>query len=270
MKLQTATFPFQLLTDCFSGTAEGKHADHSILRVPPIRGHIRMWHSKVFGTNSCNEIWGSTAGEGAGSRVGIRFVEIPKRSSEKSQILPHNLEKSALRKSVPADTSATLELARLPLCTNDQWDKAQRATKLWLLLGTLGLRSSRAAGSVWPIHTPDQPWVPKTVQELGNTLADLGRTGYTVALVGKGLGKDAQTLRATASDTVSDTQLFGSIKPRRIPSPTRFKVIDLANDGGLCLLAIGPTPQLLQQAEVALRKKHDNHRWAPMSPWLSL
>ena len=268
MKLQTATFPFQLLTDCFSGTAEGKNADHSVLRVPPIRGHIRLWHSKVFGAPSCNEIWGSTAGEGAGSRVGIRLVEIPNRSSEKSQILPH--KNQGAQRSVPAGTSATLELTRLPLCTNDQWNKAQRATKLWLLLGTLGLRSSRAAGSFWPIHAPDQPWVPKTVQELVNTLADLGRANYSVALIGKGLGKDAQTLRATASDTVSDTQLFGSIKPRRVPSPTRFKVIDLANDGGLCLVAIGPTPQLLQQAEAALRKKHDNHRWEPLSPWLSL
>ncbi|MEI6715604.1 MAG: hypothetical protein WCO60_17745 [Verrucomicrobiota bacterium] len=264
MKLQTATFPFQLLTDCFSGTAGGKEADHSILRVPPIRGHIRLWHSKVFGANSCNEIWGSTAGNGAGSRVGIRLVEIPKPSSTRSQILPH--KNQGPHKSVQAGTSATLEITRFPLCSDDQWNTAQRATKLWLVLGTLGLRSSRAAGSIWPMHLSEQNWIPKTAQELGEALTTLGRANYSVSLIGKGMGMDAQTLRTTASDTVSDLRLFGSIKPRT-PSPTRFKVIVLPNDGGLCLLAIGPTPELLLQAEDALRKKSDNRRWAPLRPW---
>jgi hypothetical protein len=89
MKLQTATFPFEFLTDCFSGTAEGKNATLSELRVPPIRGHVRMWHVATFGIASCNETWGSTAGDGAGSRVAMKITKLPRTSTTCSDILPH-------------------------------------------------------------------------------------------------------------------------------------------------------------------------------------
>ena len=244
MKLPTATFTFEFLTDCFSGTAEGKNATHSELRVPPIRGHIRMWHVAAFGSTSCGQIWGSTAGDGTGSCVSVRLTEHPgKTNGEKSELLPHELKKSSLRHALPAGSRATLELTRLPLCNNEQWDKAQKAVKLWLLLGTLGLRSARAAGSVWPLDT----WAPQDETALRNELAAVGYS-HIVQLGDASIVKHASLkhepderfkLRCAASDTVNGySQYFGDIKPARKPSPLKIKVIRLGTDYRLLLTGL--------------------------------
>jgi hypothetical protein len=251
MKLQTATFSFEFLTDCFSGTAEGKNATHSELRVPPIRGHVRMWHVAAFGIASCNEIWGSTAGDGAGSRVAMKLTKQPgKTTGEKSELLPHELKKSSLRHALPAGSRATLELTRLPLCANDQWVRAQRAVKLWLLLGTLGLRSARAAGSVWPIDNVTEPWVPKDEAALRKELSNLGYSKIVqfadASILDHSMIKrehsDAAKLRCAASDTVNGSpQYFGDIKPARKPSPLKMKVIRLGTDYRLLLTGLAST-----------------------------
>ena len=57
MNLQTETLSFRFLTPCFSGTAEGKEASASELRVPAIRGHIRFWHRAAFAADSTNRVW---------------------------------------------------------------------------------------------------------------------------------------------------------------------------------------------------------------------
>lgn len=259
MKLPAATFTFEFLTDCFSGTAEGKEARESILRVPPIRGHVRAWHAHAFGPASCNEIWGSTAGNGSGSFVAMRLIAPPPPSEHRSDILPHK-DRGGSRAALIAGTRASLELTRLPLCDNGQWAKAQAAVRLWLLLGGLGLRSARAAGSVWPVE-------PSPPADAGAFRAELGRLGLqrtAVALIGEGAGKLATDLRQTASDTVNDRAVFGQSNPRT-PSPVRFKVIRLGD--GDCLLAHAPDAQCLTNAETLLNNKPSPARWRAMGPW---
>ena len=280
MKLQTATFPFEFLTDCFSGTAEGKLATQSELRVPPIRGHVRMWHVSAFGIDSCNEIWGSTAGDGAGSRVAMKLTELPPPSTVGSDVLPHkdNERQRGSRPALVAGSRAALELTRLPLCDDTQWDRAQDAVKLWLLLGTLGLRSARAAGSVWPIDDAKVPWVPTDAAALKKRLTTLGLKNNSVALIGVGKTKTAADLRTTASDTVSDRAVFGGIN-ERAPSPTRFKVILLGAEN--CLVATAPhrstvmspgkTMTLIQRAEDLLNnRKPQPVRWHALGSWIHL
>lgn len=277
MKLDTATFPFQFLTDCFSGTAEGKNATHSDLRVPPIRGHVRMWHISAFGAASCNETWGSTAGDGVGSRIGMKLTSQPPLSNQKSEVLPHkeNSNQRGSRPALIAGDQATLELTRLPLCNNDQWIRAKNAVKLWLLLGTLGLRSARAAGSVWPVDEPANHWVPNDPDEMSAIINNLGLSNQSIAIIGLGKEKSPSELRHTASDTVSNSEVFGAIKPTRIPSPTRFKVVKFGDE--FCLLAHatrqikvirqGETESLLQRAESFLNKKHQPARWKDLGAW---
>lgn len=262
MKLPTVTYEFEFLTDCFSGTAEGKEARHSELRVPPIRGHVRMWHNMAFGAESCHAVWGNTSGDGTGSRVAMRFLELPPVSKELSEVLPHKNKQGGKRPALPAGTRATLELTRLPHCTAAQWEIAQKATKLWLLLGTLGLRSARAAGSVWPVAD----WVPADAKALRDILASLGLKNLEVALIGEAADKTAAELRATASDTVANHRdVFGdSGKNSRLPSPTCFKVIRLGPS--LCLLAHAPRG-ILAQAQTLLQQKPAPKRWLELGEW---
>ncbi len=263
MKLSAATFEFEFLTDCFSGTAEGKEARESELRVPPIRGHVRLWHIAAFGARSCAEVWSSTAGEGAGSRVGLRLAAAPPPSANPSALLPHKDRQGGARPALEAGTRATLELTRLPLCRDDHWAKAQAAVRLWLLLGTLGLRSNRAAGSVWPADPPADAATLKA------ELTRLGLTRTAVALIGTGAGKSAADLRTTASDTVEDRRgdVFGQSSPRK-PSPVRFKVVRLGDS--FALLANAPEAGLLARAEEMLMRKPRPERWRALGAWLRL
>jgi hypothetical protein len=148
-------------------------------------------------------------------------------------------------------------LVRLPLCSNEEWDKAQKAVRLWLLLGCLGLRSNRAAGSVWPA---DPPQTPKDFRQAIN---DLGLPRLQIALIGLGRHRNASDLREAASDTVSQAHIFGTLKPRT-PSPTKFKVVSFQE--GPCLVAIAPEkgPDFVKQAERALCGKS---RWQALGAW---
>ncbi|MGB9601186.1 MAG: RAMP superfamily CRISPR-associated protein [Limisphaerales bacterium] len=267
MNIQTVSFRFKLLTPCFSGTAMGKHGGAE-MRVPPIRGHIRFWHRVLYSAESCNEVWGSASGEtGNASKVAVRLFNDGTISEKKFSILPHKDKGKGTGNAIPRGEEFEFELQRLVGCSDDNWRKAQNATKLWLLLGSLGLRSNRAAGSVWPVEN----WTPKNKDELTNQINQLGLKAYSIALIGKKSNNDSETLRETASDTIRNrahSNIFGSISPRK-PSPTKFKVIEL--EDGLYLLALAPkkTEQrlILEEAERLLNMKPDPARWRGLGKW---
>lgn len=274
MRLPTQTFSFTLLTPCFSGTALGKAANHAVMRIPPIRGHVRSWHRGLFGASSANSIWGSTDGQNAhASRVGLYFASSPIEGTKKAKLLPHanpqsrdNQERRKAESSAPAipeGTSFALILQRYPACTNDDWGKAIKAMKCWLLLGGLGLRSNRAAGSVWPLDN----WAPKTPEALKAILQEIGvRT--TVQIAGWDNNFSPAQLRETASDTIGGTgrnhPRFGGIRPRQ-PSPTKFKVIRLGDRHALLI-----TGSALEAAYQELLGKSNNSRWLALDPWRAL
>lgn len=256
--LPTHTFEFEFLTPCFSGTAEGKNAEASVLRIPPIRGHIRMWHARLFGAADANSVWGSTAGDGCGSKVGVALHAIPPASTTKAEILPHkdNPNHRGPRVALTTGSPAALTLTRLPGCTGSQWECAEKATKLWLILGTLGLRSARAAGSVWP----SGDWVPQDAAALKSTLTKLGyklpvQQVDAAILNDTSLDRertDALKLRRAASDTVGgNPRLFGGIKPERQPSPLKMKVARFSS--GPVLLLTGLSSADMTAAHNALR-----------------
>ena len=242
--LPTLTFDVEFLTPCFSGTAEGNApGTPSVLRVPPIRGHIRMWHITLFGASDANAVWGSTAGTGCGSKVAAALTAVPMPSTEKASILPHKGSRGGSRAVLPAGSSARIVLTRLPGCTAEEWDHAEKAARLWLLLGTLGLRANRAAGSVWPAGD----WVPKDVPGLKAALAALG-CKQVVQMADPSLvkdprlaheEKDTMRCREAASDTVGGSpQFFGDIRPSRKPSPLKMKVARLGGTAVVLLTGL--------------------------------
>ena len=161
MKLPTAEFTFRLLTPCFCGGADNQAAAE--MRVPSIRGQVRWWHRRLMDVAAVNRIWG-VADEACvfPSKVALwvdpPFDRVPSRIET---ILPHKPNRSGKRPALPADTDFTLTLQRLPQCSPEDWKAALGAVKLWLLLGGLGLRCNRAAGSVWPLSWPYDPTKPE-------------------------------------------------------------------------------------------------------------
>lgn len=277
MTLTSQPFVFTLLTPCFSGTAYGKDGMVAAMRIPPIRGHVREWHRVLFGATSAHRSWGGTAGaEAATSKVGLRFAdEIANQQTPepKAMTLPHKAGDST-RASLKTDQHYRLVLQRLIGCTSDDWTAAQKAAKLWLFLGCVGLRANRAAGSVWPADL----WAPQDETALHTELTSLGLTGWEVALIGQGKGKTPTDLREAASDTLNGhPEIFGDIPDKnrtgskRIPSPLKLKVVRLGNH--FCLLAAarriaittaaGPL-SVLRQAESLLSPKP---RWTALGAW---
>jgi len=272
MQLQYVDYKFKLLTPCFSGTALGRLDNHAEMRIPPIRGHIRFWHRALFDCHDCNRVWGSASGQsGHGSLVALRFVGTLSnmKADPDPAILPHknDSKQRGRRPALACGESFDLRLHRLVGCTDQDWDHAQRALKLWLLLGGLGLRSNRAAGSVWP----DADWAPKNTDDLKRILKQLDLKNCEVAIIGMNVGKTPDELRITASDTISGNphrNIFGGIQPRQ-PSPVKFKVIKF--DNCHCLLACAPCNNgqnsILREAQRLLKEKPAPQRWLALGKW---
>jgi hypothetical protein len=237
MILPTENYSFKFLTACFCGGADNQSGPAE-MRVPSIRGQVRAWHRELAGSGAVNRIWGSTDGEACASRVGLMYDTsiTPRQAQPKPHILPH--KNQGPRPALSVGQSFNLTLQRLVGCSSGDWTTAQNAIKVWLLIGCLGLRANRAAGSVWPLD-PDQKerkWVPQTLAQLGETLRNLGLR-WPMQLIETPAGTTAEELRRLASDTVKGhPNLFGDINPR-IPSPTKFKVIELAGQPHLLVTA---------------------------------
>ena len=264
MILPTEPYSFKLLTACFCGGADNQAAPAE-MRVPSIRGQVRAWHREVSGVETVNRIWGSTAGEAGASRVALVWDASapPRQAQPKPFILPHKHQ--GPRPALSAGQSFTLTLQRLVGCSTGDWTAAQNAIKLLLLIGCLGLRANRAAGSVWPLdlNQEDRKWVPQTPEQLGKALRNLGFR-WPVQLVSTPIGTKPEELRRLASDTVKGhSGLFGEIK-QRIPSPTKFKVIEL--DGQPRLLVTAPPSVNLAAARYALAgpTKAGQFPWQPL------
>ncbi len=270
MKLKSIDYPFVLLTSAMNGGAQGEKGPAEV-RIASIRGQVRAWHSRIGLSPACDEVWGcATDGAVTASRVALSLLPHPpiQQLEQPAFILPHH-DGGGTRPAVKRDQTFTLRLTRLIGCTAAHWEAAQKALKIWLLLGGFGLRSARAAGSVWPLGA----WVPTDETTLRSTLLTLGLRNVSVATAGLSAGADAGTLRKTASDTVEEIAVFGSIRPRT-PSPTKFKVARLAT--GHCLIVTadqrpvpirGVTKPMIQHAEFMLNNKPQPARWAALGTW---
>jgi len=251
MNLLTKEYPFVFLSACFSGTWKGKEADQSELRVPAIRGHLRLWHRALFNNDDANRVWGSTAGnDGSGSHVGIMLKNPPPASTETAYTLPHkeNDRLRGPRAALPAGTKATLVLQRLPGCTKDDWEHAQKAACLWLLLGSLGYRSNRAAGSVWR----DDVSAPATPAALRQELTTLG-CRWAINLAPASIGTNWELLRRAASDTPNNRDNYGAANNPRTPSPTKLKIVRFGTE--LRLIVFAKETSRLASAKIAMVQK---------------
>lgn len=244
MKLTQETYSFILLTPAMIGGANGKNGNAE-MRIASIRGQVRWWHRKANFSPGCNEVWGQTEPNVIASKVSLALEPCLDTEHCDADILPHDLKKSGRpRDAISPGVSHTLTLRRLVGCTNDQWKTAQKAVKLWLLLGGLGLRVNRAAGSVWPVDD----WAPDDAASLRTLLEELGYN-YPVRLADPSSEASPQNLRRAASDTVSEPRYFGGINPRK-SSPLKMKVALLGDS--LRLLLTGLSDVNMNAARQAL------------------
>lgn len=262
MKLKTSIHKFKLLTSSFCRGALNGPGDQAEMRAPSIRGQIRQWHREMpfdGGGKRADEIvdlvWGSAGnGDGCSSKISLSVSPLETSTNQEST-LPHSNERAKVNNRLSAlpasDLEYTLEMRWMPMCDKRIWEEAERAVKLWLLLGGVGLRVNRAAGSVWPLGE----WAPKTTAELKSSLTAL-RCRWPVMLADHSLGETAAELRKEASNTLDgNPDVFGSIRPR-VSSPLKMKVAQI--DGRPRLLITAQSHAVLCRAKALLAEAARN------------
>lgn len=256
MTERTKDYNIELLTPCFCHGEDSRNNPE--IRVASIRGQIREWR-RMRGREkyAIEDVWGGDKNSMKASKIGL---ELPwdTASTPSEPLLPH--KGSPKRDAIPHTTTFMLKLRRLVGCTDTLWAEAKRDVQTWLLLGCLGQRANRAAGSVWRLD-----WRFASIEDFRKQLLSVQiPQNWDVRLCDQAFD-DAEEVRTVASDTVRNQKYFGDIprkedrNSKRLPSPTKMKVIRVGNAYRLLLMA--KTSDLLDDAIECLKAKPSPERW---------
>jgi hypothetical protein len=244
-----STFRLEFITPLFS---RGAYDNRPEIRPASIRGQLHWWFRALGGTYTDEKsIFGGVHSGATASKVVVRVRHEP-LSGEWIPTLPHkpagrtpqdgpNAPRIAVREGQAFDLYILPRLGGLAGRLQPAFD---RTLETWLLLGTLGLRSTRAAGSfLWsPVNeTPLQP--PATFEKY------LARC--TTLLKGAPLRFDLLTESYLSSEAarrvVSDTlggrndrpgqedlgrlhDPLGRVFGGRKTSPLRFRIVSIGGE----------------------------------------
>jgi hypothetical protein len=134
--------------------------------------------------------------------------------------------------------------------------RLERATDTWLLLGAVGQRANRGAGSVWPEDAPvaEAEFTTKARQLLDGTQLKMA--------VLPGAYQDEKLLRSDAGDFLASEAFariqtpFGAVNPGRKPSQLRLSAARLNRELRLIAIWDGrfePFQNLQQGVEILAR-----------------
>ena len=249
----------EVITPLFN---RGAYQESPEVRVPSIRGMVRGWFRALGGPPAEEkQVFGgmkSFAGTNMvnASQLVFRVTNVnAKTATPQVPTLPHKSSSEASPKAafVPGATFSLQVFTRFGDLDARLESKVINALEVWLLLGALGLRANRSGGNVWPRGAG----APATSADLRASLTKFG-CRWPVRLAGLDVGSTLDELRKAATDTVAGTPaVFGCIKPYRMGSPLKFKIIRLDNQ--LRLIAYAADDQVLNQAQGLLK----GHRCKP-------
>ena len=221
IQLETHSAGFRFLTPGIIGGVDNRNpAAPAELRVPSVRGMFRWWHHAVHGATSMKHLWGDAHQQATASRIAVRLTAGPSFSSISplAELLPHK-PGGGQRPAFPAGPQEyKLELVRLPACADaEEWKRAKDICRLWVLLGGIGTRQNRAAGSVWPLA--DAPATSEDFEKQCDALLATSKLRCAV-LKGQGFRKSEQA-RSAASDMIGGPMdLRTQLKLERLNSPS--------------------------------------------------
>ena len=177
--MREAVFEFELLTPAILAGADQQSAE---MRIPSIRGVLRWWTRFLFGEEYEDEIFGFVHGkECSASTVQMRLIDshpillnpqkVEELTRDKFDYFLWSLQQKAkegnppnTRGALDAGSRFTVSCKMKPDC--DMWSGLIKA---FLLFGSLGTRSRRAYGSIWPVSVTfdGERWeIPQNLDDL--------------------------------------------------------------------------------------------------------
>lgn len=259
--------------------SRGSYEDRPEIRPASIRGQLHWWFRALGNSHRVEQsVFGSVHSKpAAASKIIVRVSEID-GTTGKYDALPHKSGGQANPKQAYAPgTSCLLSFStRLGGLNSDQSTAFENTLEAWFLMGTLGLRATRAAGSFsWEPTSPNGIASPNTISEYVSRCHQITKqTKLEVRFCSRPFDA-AEQARRVVSDTIGGKNDFGGNdslgrinyplgkigKGGRKTSPLRFRVLHL--DGSYYILAIwdgraevtGNRPNDLEQAIELLQRK---------------
>ncbi len=237
---------FTLLTPAFvHGAYQSQQNNRPELRPPSVKGQLHWWYAALFGQERDGhagkdelELFGHVSDRRRGlegneaSLFSIRVIEETLQET-KADVLPHKKREGLQGTKAALAPGSRFTLQLLPRRQGpkpEQWQRLQRATEAWLLLGGIGQRANRAAGSLWPEDAPETSLDYE--REAGELLAG---SKLRFALL-EGTWSTEDKLRSDVSDILSDQAMAHCGRPfgtagdsreqlARKPSPLKLRAV---------------------------------------------
>lgn len=169
-----STYRIKFITPLFS---RGAYENNPEVRPSSIRGQLHTWF-RALGGNAVDEkaIFGGVHGGATASRVVVRISSLEGLTGS-SSTLPHkNGSQASPKPAYQIGTGFDLHiLSRLGRLEPRLYAALDRTLETWLLLGTLGLRGTRAAGSFC--------WQPKPAAFEGSLQPPCDFNGYELRCI---------------------------------------------------------------------------------------
>lgn len=249
-----STYRITFITPLFS---RGAYEDSPEIRPPSIRGQLHWWFRALGGIYADEKtIFGGVQKGTVASKIVIRVSDID-GGTDSYNTLPHkNGGAAAPKAAYCAGTSFTLHvLTRLGGLEGELKSKFEKTLHTWLLLGTLGFRSTRAAGSfIWEPLDGGFAY-PQTFDEyerqcqallngvptlkfalLNNEYSSSEEAREDISDTLGGMNKDTRLLKdqdelSALSYPMGNVYQKGQpeIAPKRKTSPLRFRIVQCDN-----------------------------------------
>jgi hypothetical protein len=236
--MESFSYNFSLLSDTFAhGAYQTQNFNRPELRAPSVKGMIRCWHKALgYSESDAQRLFGGINPTQA-ALVSVRVLSTNEPVAQTVDFMPHKGRAGGAKSAIRPGCGYTLVLAPRRGGIDDALsNQLQNAAKAWLLLGSIGQRSNRAAGS---IHWDRCPESSKGFEVEAGVL--LERSKVRFAILSGNFGADSVSARNMAGrfpntrDINVPGYVFGSARPRK-PSPLKLKIVNL--DGAIKLLAI--------------------------------
>lgn len=230
---------FRFLTPAFAhGAYQAQSENIPELRAPSIRGQLRQWW-RMLGYGHGNECFGSVSGsDGMASKIQVRLIGPSEPRICTSEILPHkeNPRHRGFKNAIQANADIfTIELRTIRGgLGKEAEERLENTLNAWLLMGGVGQRSNRSAGSPWPEeHAPTT--IPDYLSRCRNLLS---RSKVRVAVLDIAL-RSANEVRDLSGRFLGNGRVpgnvFGSADPRK-SSSLKLRAVEL--DDALRIAAI--------------------------------
>lgn len=240
-----SAFRLEFITPLFS---RGSYEDRPEVRPASIRGQLHWWF-RALGGNATDEkaIFGGVHGGATASKVVVRVSSLVGTTGSVNTLPHKNGAQASPKAAYQIGTKFDLHiLSRLGGLDKRLQSALDRTLETWLLLGTLGLRSTRAAGSFrWETIPPLSESSFKSPADFGafevRCQELLRNAPLRFALLGQSYTA-AEQARRVVSDTLGGrddhhgqddlAQLnhpLGKVFGGRKTSPLRFRIVGLGN-----------------------------------------